>query len=500
MDALYQAFGIVFAPNVIGIMLIASALGIVIGAMPGLTAVMGVALLVPFTFFMDPIPAVASVITLSAMAIFAGDIPAALIRIPGTPASAAYAEECYLMTTRGEPWRGLGMCMASSAIGGIFGTVVLIIAAPALAKFATQFSSAEYFWLGVLGLTCAGFLTTGHPVKALVGLCIGLFLSTIGIDVGSGQPRFAFGSTELMGGIDLVPTLVGFFAIPELIRSVTKRDWIHPKVPKYTSMFRGLGRDLWENRIQILRGNAVGTFIGALPGAGADIAAWVSYALSKKMSKTPEKFGTGHMEGVAEAGASNNAALAGAWVPTLVFGIPGDSITAIVIGVLYLKGLEPGPSLFTKTPELVYAVYIVFLLANLIMIPIGWAVIRGSRHILSVPRTLLVPVILLACIVGSYAIQNSLFDVGTMLAMGILGYIMDENDIPVAPSILALVLGKMIEANLVTTLIKSDGDPLWLVNRPIAAALGLVTITIWIAVAWTAMKARKTVAATTVAT
>jgi putative tricarboxylic transport membrane protein len=489
VDAFYQALGIVFAPNVLGIMLLASVLGIIIGAMPGLTAVMGVALLVPFTFFMEPIPAIASVITLSAMAIFAGDIPAALIRIPGTPASAAYADECFLMTKRGEPWRGLGMCMASSAIGGIFGTIVLIVAAPALAKFATQFSSAEYFWLGVLGLTCAGFLTAGHPVKALIGLCIGLFLSTIGIDVASGQPRFAFGSTELMGGIDLVPTLVGFFAIPELIRSVSNKTWIEPKVPKYTSMFRGLGRDLWENRLQIMRGNAVGTFIGALPGAGADIAAWVSYAMSKKLSKTPEKFGTGHMEGVAEAGASNNAALAGAWVPTLVFGIPGDSITAIVIGVLFLKGMEPGPALFTKTPELVYSVYIVFLLANVIMVPIGWAVIRGSRYILGVPRNVLVPVILLACIVGSYAIQNSLFDVGTMLAMGVLGYVMDENEIPVAPSILALVLGKMIEANLVTTLIKSDGNAITLINRPIAGVLAIVTILIWAGVVWAAMRA-----------
>ena len=488
MDAVLKAFQIVFSANVLGVIALASLLGILIGAMPGLTAVMGTALLVPFTFFMEPVPAIAAIVALSAMAIFAGDIPAALVRIPGTPASAAYADECYKLTQRGEPWRGLGICLSTSVIGGIFGTIVLMLAAPTLARFATAFSTPEYFWLGVLGLTCAAFLASGAPIKALISLCLGLFLSTIGIDVGTGQPRFTFGSMELTGGIDLIPVLVGFFAIPELIRQMAQRDAPLPAVPPYTSIFRGMLADLWHYRIQIFRGNVSGTLIGALPGAGADIAAWVSYATSRRLSKQPEKFGTGHLEGVAEAGAANNSALAGAWVPTLVFGIPGDSITAIVIGVLYLKGMEPGPAIFLKTPELVYAVFIVFILANLLMLPLGWAVIRASRHILKVPRRVLVPIILMACMVGAYAIQNSLFDVGVMLSMGLLGYVMEENDIPVAPAILALVLGKVIEFNLVTTLIKSDGNWLWLVNRPIAAGLALVTVAIWAATLYALLK------------
>lgn len=479
MDAILKAFEIVLSFNVLAVVLGASLLGILIGCVPGLTAVMGTALLVPFTFFMDPVPAIAAIVALSAMAIFAGDIPAALVRIPGTPASAAYADECYKMTERGEPWRGLGMCLAASSIGGLFGTLVLVLAAPQLARFATQFSSPEYFWLGVLGLTCAAFLASSVPIKGLIALCIGLFFSTIGIDVGTGQQRFTFGSMELMGGIDLIPLLVGFFAIPELIRQMTRIGDRPKVVPHYTGMFRGLLDDLWRYRLQIARGNVSGTLIGALPGAGADIAAWVSYATSRKLSKEPEKFGTGHLEGVAEASAANNSSLSGAWVPTLVFGIPGDSITAIVIGVLYLKGMEPGPAIFLKTPELVYAVFIVFFLANLLMLPLGWMVIRASRHILSVPRAVIVPIILMSCIVGSYAIQNSLFDVGVMLAMGVLGYVMEENDIPVAPAILALVLGKVIEFNLVTTMIKGDGDWTWLVNRPVAACLALVTLALW---------------------
>ncbi|PZW46656.1 TctA family transporter [Humitalea rosea] len=490
MDAVLLAFEHVFSPGTLLVIALASCLGIIIGAMPGLTAVMGTALLVPFTFFMDPVPAIAAIVSLSAMAIFAGDIPSALVRIPGTPGSAAYCDEAYKMTLKGEPWRALGMCMAASSIGGVFGTIVLIVAAPTLALFATKFSSPEYFWLSLLGLTCAAFLAVGSPLRGLLALLLGLFLSAVGIDIATGITRFAFGSTELMGGVDFVPALIGFFAIPELVRLVTSHAETRPKVPKYDGMFRGLGRDVWRYKRQILRGNIVGTLIGALPGAGADIAAWVSYALSRKLSKQPEKFGTGHVEGLAEASASNNAALGGAWVPTIVFGIPGDSITAIVIGVLVLKGMEPGPSIFIKTPDLIYAVFIVFILANLLMVPLGWMVIRASRHILSVPRGTIAAFILVACIIGSYAINNALFDVGLMLAMGALGWFMEENDIPVAPAVLGLVLGKMVEFNFVQTMMKGEGDPLTLVARPIAGILAAVVIGLWLFTAWQAVRRR----------
>jgi putative tricarboxylic transport membrane protein len=491
MDSLLAAFGHVFEPYTLIVILLASGLGMVLGAIPGLTAVMGAALLVPFTFFMDPVPAIASIVALTAMAIFSGDIPAALVRIPGTPASAAYADEAYKLTQQGQPWRGLGMCMGASAIGGIFGTIVLIFAAPTLARFATQFSSPEYFWLGILGLTCATFLSAGSPLRGMLALLIGLFISCIGIDIATGVTRFDFGSTELMGGVDFVPALVGFFAIPELIRLMTVRQTKKAAIPPYGSPFRDLLRDLWQWRVQVLRGNIVGTLIGALPGAGADIAAWVSYAVSKKFSRTPEKFGTGHLEGLAEAGASNNSALAGAWVPTIVFGIPGDSITAIVIGVLILKGMEPGPAIFVKSPDLIYAIFIVFILANLLMVPLGWAVIRIARHILAVPRGVIAAFVLVACIIGSYAINNSLFDVGMMLAMGALGWFMEENEIPVAPAILGLVLGKMVEFNLIQTLMKGEGDPLTLVSRPIAAVLALLVALIWAWTAWSFFSRRR---------
>ena len=230
---------------------------------------------------------------------------------------------------------------------------------------------------------------------------------------------------------------------------------------------------------QLLRGSVVGTAIGALPGAGADIAAWMSYAISKRFSKEPEKFGTGHIEGIIEAGASNNSALAGAWIPALVFGIPGDSITAIVIGVLYIKGLNPGPTIFMNNAPAIYAIFMVFILANLLMLPLGLAAIRAAKQMLRAPREVLLPVILLFCIVGSFAINNSIFGVVLMLAFGIVGYVMEENGFPIAPAILGMVLGAMLEENFISSMIKADGRLLAFFERPIAGALGALTIVVF---------------------
>jgi putative tricarboxylic transport membrane protein len=235
----------------------------------------------------------------------------------------------------------------------------------------------------------------------------------------------------------------------------------------------------------------VGTLIGALPGAGADIAAWISYAISKRFSRTPEKFGTGYIEGVIESGAANNAALAGAWIPALVFGIPGDSITAIVIGVLYLKGLNPGPAIFIEHPENIYSVFIIFFLANLLMVPLGWALIKIAKNVLHVPRSVLMPVILLFCVVGAFAINNSVFDVGVMLAFGLLAFLMEANGFPIAPTILGMVLGGMLEQHFVTSMIKAGGNPSAFFDRPIAAALGVVTILIWLTPGIIALRRRR---------
>jgi putative tricarboxylic transport membrane protein len=480
--ALAQAFATVFEPYTILVMVLASLFGLFVGAVPGLTATMATALLVPVTFFMPPIPAIAAIVTATAMAIFSGDIPGCLLRIPGTPASAAYTDEAFAMTRKGEAELALGAGLVFSAVGGLFGTAVLIVAAPALAEFAIRFSSFEYFWLVLLGLTCAVFITSDRPLKGLITLFLGLLVACVGLGNPAGFPRFTLGNNELMAGIGMIPMMIGMFAVSEVLRFAV--DTSPPgamAVERVGNVFTGqwkLAKKYW---VQILRGSSLGTLVGALPGAGADIAAWMSYAVSKKFSKEPQKFGTGHVEGIVESGSANNSALAGAWIPALVFGIPGDSITAIVIGVLYMKNLNPGPTLFTTNPQNIYAVFMLFIIANIIMIPLGILCIKVAKQILRVPRRILMPVILVFCIVGTFAINNSLFDVGVMLVAGIVAYVLEDNGFPIAPAILGVVLGGMLEENFVSSIIKAEGNLLEFVARPISATLAATTLLVWLA-------------------
>ena len=489
-----QAFGMVFEPYVLLVIFCSALFGLFVGCIPGLTATMATALLVPMTFFMPPVPAVAAIVTATAMAIFSGDIPGALLRIPGTPASAAYADETYQLTLKGQAEIALGAGLVFSAIGGLFGTMVLIFFSPSLAEFALKFSSFEYFWLMVLGLSGAIFIGNSSLLKASISLLLGLLVSCVGLENPAAYPRFTMGIPELMSGIELIPMMVGMFAMSELLRYVT--DMEPPAVvltEKIGNIFSGMWGLLVKYPWQLIRGSALGTIIGIQPGAGADMAAWMSYATSKKFSKEPEKFGTGHVEGVVESGAANNSALAGAWIPAIVFGIPGDSITAIAIGVLYQKNMNPGPTIFINNPENIYAIFIVFLLANIVMLPLGWLTVRLATTVLKVPRNILMPVILLFCIVGAFAVMNSAMGVILILVFGVIAFLMEENGFPVAPAILGVVLGKILEENLVTSMIKSDGDPWVFFTRPIAMWLAFATLVIvlWPVARWIIARQRR---------
>jgi putative tricarboxylic transport membrane protein len=478
--AILDAFAMVFAPGTIVAMLLASLFGLFVGAVPGLTATMATALLVPVTFFMPPITAIATIVTATAMAIFSGDVPGCLLRIPGTPASAAYTDEAFAMTKKGQAELALGAGLVFSAVGGMFGTVVLIVAAPALAEFALHFSSFEYFWLVLLGLTCAVFITSDQPLKGVITLLLGLLVACVGLGNPAGYPRFTFGNAEMTGGIGMISMMIGMFAISEIMRFVVDTS---PPAEMAVEHIGNVMKGQWELAkkypIQILRGSALGTAVGALPGAGADIAAWMSYAMSKKFSKEPHKFGTGHVEGIVESGSANNSALAGAWIPALVFGIPGDSITAIVIGVLYMKNMNPGPTLFTTNPKNIYAVFLLFIVANIIMVPLGILCIKVAKRILKVPRNVLMPLILLFCIVGTFAINNSIFEVIVMLVAGMVAYVLEANRFPIAPAILGVVLGGMLEENFITSMIKSDGNLMAFFERPIALGLAVLTLLVW---------------------
>ncbi|MDP9806309.1 TctA family transporter [Trueperella bonasi] len=479
IDNLGSALSLISSdPSTIFIVLAAAVFGLVIGAIPGLTATLGAALLIPFTFFMDPVPAIASIIAMSAMAIFAGDVPGALLRMPGTPSSAAYVEDAYSLTRQGRGAVGLGVSLIASAIGGLIGSVVLIFLAQILGRFAMNFTSFEYFWVAVLGLTAAVIISQGSQVKGALALVFGLLISTVGLDITLGQPRFTFGMAELYRGIDFIPAMIGLFGLSEVLRNVTSRSSQVRKMPqvKTKGMVRDSFAEVGKNKRAVAQGTVTGSIAGVLPGAGADIAAWISYGVAKATSRTPQKFGRGSTEAIAGASSANNSALSSAYIPTLAFGIPGDTITAILIGVLVVKGIEPGPSLFTQNTDTLYALYIMFFIANLLLLPLGFLLIRGASTILKIPRSILMAIIVAVSVMGAYAINNGYLEIIIVLVFGLFGVLFERFGIPLAPVVLGIVLGPVVERNFLSSVIKTDWDLTQFFTRPISAVLIVLTL------------------------
>ena len=480
MEHLIPALGLVLQPDTLLALVLAAFFGFVVGALPGLTATMAVALLVPVTFMLSPLAAIASIVAASAMAMFAGDVPGALLRIPGTPASAAYVDDAHKLTQAGRAGYVLGISAVCSMIGGIIGTLVLLSAAPVLADFALQFSAFEFFWLAVLGLSCGVFVAGDKPLKGAIALLIGLQISVIGMDYTTGMPRFNFGNATLLEGVSFIPALIGMFALPEILRAMLRRAGSSRlEGPRVVDEWRNVFATVFRYRRVSLRSAAIGTGVGVLPGASADIASWISFAIARRFSREPRKWGTGHVEGVIAGGSANNASLAAAWVPALVFAIPGDTITAVAIGVLYLKGMNPGPAVFINNADLVYAVFLVFLIANLLLLPFGWLAVRIARVVLAIPQSVIMPALFVLAMVGAFAIDNDVSGIVIMVCLGVLAYLMEEAGFPIAPVVLGIVLGKLVEQNLMQSLVSAQGNLLVYFERPISAALGVATIGVW---------------------
>ncbi len=476
MDILIQALTYINLNAILAI-IAATAFGLFVGAIPGLTATMAVALMVPFTFFLDPISALALMIAVGASSIYAGDIPGALLRIPGTPASAAYVADSNELVKQGKVNRVLGLGLVSSVIGGVIGSLILMLAAPVLAKFALNFSSYEYTWLSLLGLTCATLVVGNQPLKGMVTLCLGLLLACIGYDQISGVPRFTFGQISLLQGVNFIPAMIGLFAISGAIEyyrdKISQVSGVVPQTQTGINLFKGMGQVIWSRKLNLGRSSIIGTLIGALPGAGGDIAAWRSYAISKKFSRQQELYGHGSEEAIVDSSSSNNASLAGSWIPSLVFGIPGDSAAAIIIGVLYMKDMNPGPTLFLFQADKLYAVFILFLIANIALLPLATIAVSFIKRIIWIDKAILYPIILIFSIVGAFAIDNSGASVVVMLVMGVLGYWLQRKEYPVSPIILGMILGPMLEKNLLSSMIKSNGEWLAFVERPVSMALAV---------------------------
>lgn len=465
--------------------------GTFMGAMPGLTATLAVALIVPLTAFMTPLEAMAAVVTLEACAIFAGDIPNVLLRMPGTPASAAYTEAAHALTRKGRGNEVLAHCLVFSVAGGLFGSLALALCARPLAALATKLSFVESFWLYVIGLGCASLAAGGSRLRSLLGLLLGLLFSTIGLSPVHSTARFTLGLPQLYQGLGFIPSMIGLFGLSEVFRSAAaqvKGD-SGGRPPHAAGLHAGLRRSLGllpARRLPFLRSASVGTLIGMLPGAGADIAAWVTFGLSRRIAAAGGGTGDASREddallgSVSDASAANNASLAGAWVPTLVLGIPGDSVTALVLGILTMKNLRPGPEIFERQGPLVLGLFVVFFLANLALLPVGYLAIRWSAGLLRIQPRVLLPLIVLFCILGAYAPQGSCFDVGTMLVMGLLGLFLERHHVPLGPVVLGIVLGGPLEETFLQTLASTNGSWLGFVSRPIAAVLALCALGLFV--------------------
>jgi TctA family transporter len=492
-----EALGLLMSADVLGAMAGAALFGLLVGALPGLTATLGVALLVPFAVVLDPLPALAATMTLAAVAIAAGDIPGALLGIPGTPASAAYAEAAHRMARRGRAGRALTMGLICAAVGGVAGALVLLLAAPALAGIALRISTVERFWLALLGLSAAAAVAGPDRARGALALLIGLALALVGLDPVSGQPRLTFGLTALSGGLGLVPVLVGLFAVARVLSHALAEGTGDPAGRRPVGLgplWRGTGRALAGRRRAMATGGVVGVIVGAIPGAGADIAAYLAQAATRR--------GVGHrraqqtddpddadMDAIVPAATANNAAIGGALIPATVLGIPGDSLTAIVIGILMLKGLTPGPTVFLTQPTLMTAIVLAFLLANLLLVPAGLLAMVLARPVLRVADGVLMPLVLVLGLVGVFIVEGTATALIVTLAAGVLGVGMERARIPLAPAVLGMVLGPMIEETALTSLMKSGGDPAVFLSRPLAAGLAVSVVAIWIVPAARALMA-----------
>lgn len=458
--------------------LLGMAFGVFVGATPGLTATMAVALIVPISFYMpDPNTGLAMIIGVSFTAIFAGDIPATYLRIPGTPASAAATLDGHEMARQGKAGLALTIDLFCSCLGGLTGVALLIFLAPQLARFALRFSNFEYFWLAILGLSMSAVVSSGSTAKGLAAAAFGMFLSTIGRDLGN-NARYTFGNINLMSGLEFIPVMIGLFGLSEVFRNVRDtQSMSRPSVtPESKPRFNEAFRNIWKNKWTVLKSSFAGTVIGALPGAGADIAAWGAYGLAKKTSRNSGAFGHGSTEGVIAPTSANNAAIGGAWIPALVFGIPGDAVTAIVLGAMLMYDIKPGPLVFEQSGAQVQSIFLIALLTQLLLLPCGYLGIKTFGWFLRLPRAIVMVAVVLFSVVGAYALRNNLFDVWVMFVFGLVGFFMESHRVPLAPLILGLILGPMVEENLRTGLIKTGGDLTPFLTRPLCALFILILI------------------------
>jgi len=455
--------------------------GIIVGALPGLSATMGITVLLPLTFGMSPLVALGMMAGIYNGAMYGGAIPAVLLRIPGTPAAVATTFDGYAMSQKGEAAWAMQISCLGSVLGSIASAFSLILLAPPLALVTLAFGPAEYFWVAVFGLASVGVLLGRDPVKGLLAGCFGLLLGCIGIDQVTGHERYTFDNLNLVEGFSVVTLLTGLFALPPAIMMAEQA--VKRGIDKETLRLKvrhGMFHR-WREFLPIwVRSTVIGIIIGILPGAGGNMAALLAYNDAKRVTKNPDPpFGEGNPLGVCASETANNADTAASLIPTLTLGVPGSSVAAVIMGGLLIHGLQPGPSLFKEHGDVVYGFMLQMLLASVLLIFFGGMVAtRLFAQVLRLPPVLLVSVIVILCVIGVYAINNSFFDLWMMLVFGLLGYTMEKTGFPIAPTVLGLILGPMAEQNLRLALIISRGDWTVLFTRGVSQiVIALIVVT-----------------------
>lgn len=472
-----HALQTVLTPKVLFLVAVGATSGIIVGALPGLSVTMATALLVSITFGWSTTDAMAMIMGVFCGGVYGGSISSVLLNIPGAPAAVATGFDGYPLARLGEAGYALGLARMASFLGGLMGTFLLATCAPALARFALGFGPFEYLMLVLLGITIIGSVSQGSFLKGIVAGFLGLFISTIGMDPIHGVGRFTFGNVHLMGGVNFIPALIGFFGMSEVfvqlrksgtgVRPITELGRVVPSLRTFAKMIP-----------LSIRSALIGTWVGALPGVGGEIAALMAYDAAKRTVKKPSRpFGEGAYEGVVAPEVANNACIGGALIPMLTLGIPGDAVTAVMIGAFIIHGMRPGPLLMQYSADMFWLIVALSLVANVLFLGIGLVITKYAPLILSIRKEILMPIVMVLCVVGSFALQNSMFDVCVMLAAGALGYVLRSLGFPVGPVVIGIVLGTLADSEFRRSIIISQGNVLGtFLTRPVAVVLFLVLI------------------------
>ncbi len=485
-------------PRILFDVIWATQLGMIVGMLPGLTATMGVALMTTLTFHLPATNAVLILMCMYIGAIYGGGRTAILLNIPGTPANAATAVDGHPLARAGRAGEAIGIGTTGSFLGSMIGMLLLATFTPVIGRFALRFQSFEFFWLAIFGVVISGNLTAPKdPLKGWIAGFLGLFVAMIGMEGIHAHVRFSFGYRPLSGGIDLIPAMVGAFGFSEIVSMMkhVKVEVIETKIARVIPRLK----TIWGFRRTITRSGVVGTFVGAIPGVGEDIAAWVNYDLAMRSSKKPEEFGKGSLEGLIASETGNNAAVAGAMIPVLSLAIPGSAPAAVLLAAMFIHGVRPGPLIMVENPAFVSSVVAMVMLGTFAMLILGLSMVKQIVKVLLVPRSKLMPIVFTLCVIGAFAINSRTFDIGVMVVFCLLGFAMRDMDYPVAPMVLGIILGDILDTNLRRALVISRGDLTPFLTRPISFVLFLIVVLSLVSRTWWFVAARKALAAQIVA-